>query len=171
MSTLRELHQHGQSVWLDYIQRSLISSGELDKLIREDGVRGLTSNPSIFEKAIAESSEYAADLRRLGARYSSAKDIYEHLAIMDIQAAADAFRVIHADSHQRDGFVSLEVSPELARDTEGTVAEARRLWRAVGRENLMIKVPGTIEGIPAFEALISEGINVNVTLLFSSATV
>ena len=167
MSTLRELHQHGQSVWLDYIQRSLISSGELDKLIREDGVRGLTSNPSIFEKAIAESSEYAADLRRLGARYSSAKDIYEHLAIMDIQAAADAFRVIHADSHQRDGFVSLEVSPELARDTEGTVAEARRLWRAVGRENLMIKVPGTIEGIPAFEALISEGINVNVTLLFS----
>lgn len=167
MSKLKDLQQHGQSVWLDFIKRSLMSSGELDRLIRDDGVRGLTSNPSIFEKAIAESSEYDGDLRKLGKRGSSTKDIYEQLAIGDIQAAADAFHSVYLETQGRDGFVSLEVSPELTRDTDGTIAEARRLWSAVGRENLMIKVPGTLEGIPAFETLISEGINVNVTLLFS----
>ena len=167
MSKLKELQHYGQSVWLDYIKRSLLSSGELVRLIRDDGVRGLTSNPSIFEKAIAESSEYAADLLRLGRRYSSAKELYEQIAIDDIRGAADALRSVYDESNRRDGFVSLEVSPELARDTDGTVAEARRLWNAVGRDNLMIKVPGTLEGIPAFESLISDGINVNVTLLFS----
>ena len=169
MSKLNDLQQSGQSVWLDYIMRSLISSGELNRLIRDDGVRGLTSNPSIFEKAIAESSEYQADLRRLAKQFSSAKDIYEQLAIKDIQGAADAFRPVYDESRARDGFVSLEVSPELAGDTDATIAEARRLWFAVGRDNLMIKVPGTIEGIRAFELLIGEGINVNVTLLFSVA--
>jgi transaldolase/glucose-6-phosphate isomerase len=169
MSKLKELQRHGQSVWLDFIKRSLMSSGELDRLIREDGVRGLTSNPSIFEKAIAEGSEYESDIRKLGKRSSSTKEIYEQLALSDIQAAADAFHSVYVESQGRDGFVSLEVSPELTHDTDGTIAEARRLWNAVGRENLMIKVPGTLEGIPAFETLISEGINVNVTLLFSVA--
>ncbi len=167
MSNLKDLRQHGQSVWLDFIKRSLMSSGELARLIREDGIRGLTSNPSIFEKAIAESSEYDGDLHKLGKRGSSTKDIYEQMAIGDIQAAADAFQSVYAETQGRDGFVSLEVSPELTRDTDATIAEARRLWNAVGRENLMIKVPGTLEGIPAFETLISEGVNVNVTLLFS----
>jgi transaldolase / glucose-6-phosphate isomerase len=167
MSRLKELQQQGQSVWLDYIKRSLISTGELERLISDDGVRGLTSNPSIFEKAIAESAEYTADLRKLAYRTSSAKDIYEQLAIADIRSAADVFRPVYDATHRRDGFVSLEVSPELARDTAGTIAEARRLWNAVGRDNLMIKVPGTLEGIPAVELLLSEGINVNVTLLFS----
>ena len=167
MSKLAELQHYGQSVWLDYIKRSLLSSGELTRLIRDDEVRGLTSNPSIFEKAIAESLEYTTDLRQLGRRYSNAKELYEHIAIDDIQAAADALQPVYDESNGRDGFVSLEVSPELARDADGTVAEAHRLWNAVGRDNLMIKVPGTLEGIPAFERLISEGINVNVTLLFS----
>jgi len=169
MSKLKDLQQNGQSVWLDYIKRSLMSSGELNKLIRDDGVRGLTSNPSIFEKAIAESSEYDTDLRRLGKRFSNTKELYEQLAIHDIQAAADAFRPVYDETRSRDGYVSLEVSPELSRDTDGTIAEARRLWKAVGRNNLMIKVPGTLEGVPAIELLTSEGININVTLLFSVA--
>jgi transaldolase/glucose-6-phosphate isomerase len=167
MSTLKELQQYGQSIWLDYIQRSLMASGELATLIREDGIRGLTSNPSIFEKAIAESSEYDAELRKLATRLATAKDIYEQLAINDIQAAADVLRPVYDETRSRDGYVSLEVSPEHARDTEGTIDEARRLWRAVGRDNVMIKVPGTPEGIPAIEILISEGININVTLLFA----
>jgi len=169
MSKLKDLQQNGQSVWLDYIKRSLMSSGELNKLICDDGVRGLTSNPSIFEKAIAESSEYDTDLRRLGKRFSNTKELYEQLAIHDIQAAADAFRPVYDETRSRDGYVSLEVSPELSRDTDGTIAEARRLWKAVGRNNLMIKVPGTLEGVPAIELLTSEGININVTLLFSVA--
>lgn len=167
MSTLRDLQQYGQSVWLDFIQRSLISSGDLDRMIQQDGVRGLTSNPSIFEKAIAESSEYDADLSRLSHRYHDAKAIFEQLAIADIRAAADAFRSVYDKTSGRDGFVSLEVSPNLARDTDGTLEEARRLWRTVDRGNLMIKVPGTTEGVTAFETLTSEGININVTLLFS----
>jgi len=167
MNALRQLQNHGQSVWLDFINRSLISSGELERLIRDDGVRGLTSNPSIFEKAITETADYEAELRNLSRRYSDAKAIFEQLAIVDIRGAADAFRGTYNSSQGRDGFVSLEVSPELSHNTEGTLEEARRLWRAVGRDNLMIKVPGTPEGIVAFEKLISEGINVNVTLLFS----
>ncbi|HMA95637.1 MAG TPA: transaldolase [Polyangiaceae bacterium] len=166
MPQLMDLLAHGQSMWLDYIDRKLLSTGKLQALI-DDGLMGLTSNPSIFEKAIAEGTDYESDLARFARGSVDAKTLYEQLASSDIQSAADAFRSVYAKSNGRDGFVSLEVSPELARDTEGTVAEARRLWRKVDRENLMIKVPGTPEGLPAIETLISEGINVNVTLLFS----
>ena len=165
---LKDLLKYGQSVWLDYIRRNLITSGELKRLIDEDGLRGMTSNPSIFEKAIAGSTDYADLLRSLQPRTDlDAKARYEILAIRDIQDAADILRTVYESSKRRDGYVSLEVSPYLARDTQGTLAEARRLWQAVARENVMIKVPGTAEGIPAFQQLISEGININVTLLFS----
>jgi transaldolase / glucose-6-phosphate isomerase len=166
MSKLHDLQAKGQSIWIDYIRRSLMTSGELDALIA-DGVVGLTSNPSIFEKAIAESSEYQAELLNVARGASSTEEIYEKLAINDIQRAADAFRTVYDATAGRDGFVSLEVSPELARDTSATVAEARRLWTSVARDNLMIKVPATTEGLLAIEALIRDGINVNVTLLFS----
>ena len=165
---LKDLLKYGQSVWLDYIRRDLLTSGELKRLIEEDGLRGMTSNPSIFEKAIADSTLYSDILQSLRSRTDlDAKGRYEILAIRDIQEATDIFRSVYQDSKRRDGYVSLEVSPYLARDTQGTLAEARRLWKTVSRENLMIKVPGTAEGIPAFQQLISEGINVNVTLLFS----
>jgi transaldolase/glucose-6-phosphate isomerase len=166
MSKMTELHAHGQSIWLDYIERGLITSGELKGLI-SDGLLGLTSNPSLFEKAIAESRAYDDELQKLAPSKLDDIAIYEELAILDIQKAADEFRSAYAATHWRDGFVSLEVSPELAHDTEGTISEARRLWQRVARPNLMIKVPGTKEGLPAIERLISEGINVNVTLLFS----
>jgi transaldolase/glucose-6-phosphate isomerase len=165
---LKDLLKYGQSVWFDYIRRDLLTSGELKRLIEEDGLRGMTSNPSIFEKAIADSTLYSDILQSLRPRSDlDAKGRYEILAIRDIQDAADTFRPVYQDSKRRDGYVSLEVSPFLARDTQGTLAEARRLWKTVGRENVMIKVPGTAEGIPAFQQLISEGININVTLLFS----
>src|SRR5215471_1754693 len=165
---LKELEQYGQSIWLDYIRRTLITSGELQRLIDDDGLRGITSNPSIFEKAISGSSDYSDLLNSLNSRSDlDAKARYEILAIRDIQDAADILRPIYTDSKRRDGYVSLEVSPYLARDTQGTLKEARTLWKAVGRENVMIKVPGTAEGIPAFQQLISEGININVTLLFA----
>ncbi|MCU1272229.1 MAG: talA [Acidobacteriaceae bacterium] len=165
---LKDLLKFGQSVWLDYIRRDLITSGELKRLIEEDGLRGMTSNPAIFEKAIAGSTDYADILASLKDRSDlDAKARYELIAIRDIQDAADLLRPVYDESKLRDGYISLEVSPYLARDTQGTLEEARRLWKAVGRPNIMIKVPGTAEGIPAFEQLISEGINVNVTLLFS----
>ena len=165
---LKDLLNYGQSVWLDYIRRDLFTSGELKRLIEEDGLRGMTSNPAIFEKAIAGSADYTDLLQSLAARtYLDAKGRYEILAIRDIQDAADSLRPVYESSKRRDGYVSLEVSPYLARNTPDTIEEARRLWKAVGRENVMIKVPGTAEGIPAFQQLISEGINVNVTLLFS----
>src|SRR5436190_8286592 len=165
---LKDLLKFGQSVWLDYIRRDLISSGELKRLIQEDGLRGMTSNPAIFEKAIAGSTDYADILALLKDRADlDAKARYEIVAIRDIQDAADLLRPVYQESKRRDGYISLEVSPYLARDTQGTLEEARRLWKAVDRPNIMIKVPGTAEGIPAFEQLISEGINVNVTLLFS----
>ena len=165
---LRELQNYGQSVWLDFIRRSLLTSGELEHLIDDDGLRGVTSNPAIFEKAIAGSSDYTELLQSLAGRTElDAKARYEQLAIRDIQDTADLLRPVYQATKRRDGYVSLEVSPYLARDTEGTLEEARRLWKAVGRDNVMIKVPGTPEGIPAFRQLISEGINVNVTLLFS----
>ena len=165
---LKDLLKFGQSVWLDYIRRDLITSGELKRLIEEDGLRGMTSNPAIFEKAIAGSTDYADILASLKDRSDlDAKARYELIAIRDIQDAADLLRPVYNESKLRDGYISLEVSPYLARDTQGTLEEARRLWKAVGRQNIMIKVPGTAEGIPAFEQLISEGINVNVTLLFS----
>jgi transaldolase / glucose-6-phosphate isomerase len=165
---LKDLLKFGQSVWLDYIRRDLIETGELKRLIDEDGLRGMTSNPAIFEKAIADSKYYAESLKSLQGRTDlDANGRYEVLAIQDIQAAADALRPVYQSTKRRDGYVSLEVSPYLARDTQATLKEARRLWKAVGRENLMVKVPGTAEGIPAFQQLISEGININVTLLFA----
>src|SRR2546428_6411874 len=165
---LKDLLKFGQSVWLDYIRRDLITGGELKRLIEEDGLRGMTSNPAIFEKAIAGSTDYADILASLRNRPDlDAKARYEIIAIRDIQNAADLLRLVYQESKRRDGYVSLEVSPYLARDTQGTIEEARRLWKAVDRPNVMIKVPGTAEGVPAFEQLISEGININVTLLFT----
>jgi transaldolase len=165
---VKELLKFGQSVWLDYIRRDLIETGELKRLIDEDGLRGMTSNPSIFEKAIVESKYYQQALKELDRRTDlDANGRYEVLAIRDIRDAADVLRPVYQSTKRRDGYVSLEVSPFLARDTEKTLQEARRLWKAVGRENIMIKVPGTAEGIPAFQQLISEGININVTLLFA----
>jgi transaldolase/glucose-6-phosphate isomerase len=164
---LRALHVFDQSVWLDYIRRSLITSGELRRLIDEDGLRGVTSNPAIFEKAVTGSSDYSAVFDRPDVRSLDAKAIYEQVAIEDIRNAADALSFIYDETRRRDGYVCLEVSPLVAYDTAATLGEARRLWRAVGRDNLMIKVPATREGIPAIEELVGEGININVTLLFS----
>ncbi len=165
---LTQLQTFGQSIWLDYIRRDLLKGGELQHLITEDGLRGMTSNPAIFEKAIAGSTQYQDFLDSLAGRTDlDAKARYELLAIRDIQDAADLLAPVYRSTKKRDGYVSLEVSPYLAHDTNGTLNEARRLWKSVARENLMIKVPGTPEGIPAFRQLIGEGINVNVTLLFA----
>jgi transaldolase/glucose-6-phosphate isomerase len=165
---LKQLLNYGQSLWLDYIRRDLFTTGKLTQLIREDGLRGMTSNPSIFEKAIADSSLYDDMLHSLAARKDlNTIGIYEQIAIRDIQDAADALRPVYQESKFRDGYVSLEVSPYLARKTQETIDEARRLWKAVKRENVMIKVPGTAEGLPAIRQLIGEGININVTLLFA----
>ena len=166
---LLELHQHGQSVWYDNIRRGLIMSGGLQDLIANDGVRGLTSNPAIFEKAISGSAEYTGAIRALAASGKSAPEIYEAIAIEDIQWAADLLLPVYEESEARDGFVSLEVSPHLAHDTAATIEEALRLAARVGRRNLMIKVPGTPAGVPAVEDLIGRGVNVNVTLLFAQA--
>lgn len=164
---LKGLSNFGQSVWLDYIRRSLITSGELKRLVVEDGLRGVTSNPAIFEKAIVGSTDYEAVIASKESAGLDAKALYEKIAVKDVQDAADILRPVYEESKYRDGYVSLEVSPLLAHDTAGTVEEARRLWRTVNRANLMVKVPATREGIPAIRQLISEGINVNVTLLFS----
>ncbi|HWZ43738.1 MAG TPA: transaldolase [Candidatus Saccharimonadales bacterium] len=164
---LRLLHRFGQSVWLDYIRRDLFTSGELQRLINEDGLRGMTSNPAIFEKAIAGSADYTENLKYLKARNLTAFEIYETIAIQDIRDAADRLHGVYTSSDRQDGYVSLEVSPKLARSTAATIDEARRLWKAVGRQNVMIKVPGTDEGLPAIQQLISDGINVNITLLFA----
>src|ERR1039458_6061561 len=165
---LTQLQTFGQSIWLDYIRRDLLLGGELQRLITEDGLRGMTSNPSIFEKAIAGSTQYQEFLDSLAGRTDlDAKGRYELLAIRDIQDAADLLAPVYQNTKKRDGYVSLEVSPYLAHDTSGTIDEARRLWKSVARGNVMIKVPGTAAGIPAFRQLISEGINVNVTLLFA----
>ena len=165
---LKDLLKFGQSVWLDYIRRDLLTSGELKRLIEEDGLRGMTSNPTIFEKAITGGKLYDDLLNSLKSRTDlDAKGRYEILAIRDIQDAADILRPVYDSSKRRDGYVSLEVSPYLGRDTKGSLEEARRLWKAVGRENVMIKIPGTAEGIPAIQQALSEGININVTLLFA----
>ncbi len=165
---LKELLNYGQSMWLDYIRRDLFTTGLLKKMIAEDGLRGMTSNPSIFEKAIGESSLYDDMLKSL----SSRKDLdttarFEQIAIRDIQDAADALRPVYDEANFGDGFVSLEVSPLLARKTQESIDEARRLWKAVNRENVMIKIPGTAEGLPAIRQLLGEGININITLLFA----
>jgi transaldolase/glucose-6-phosphate isomerase len=168
VNPLKGLLKFGQSLWLDYIRRDLLTGGELKRMIAEDGLRGMTSNPAIFEKAIVGRTDYDDILAKLKNRPDlDAKARYEAIAIRDIQDAADLLRPVYEESRRRDGYVSLEVSPHLARDTQGTLEEARRLWKTVNRPNVMIKVPGTAEGIPAFEQLISEGININVTLLFS----
>lgn len=166
---LLRLHQLGQSVWLDYIQRDLIENGGLERLIREDGLAGVTSNPAIFEKAIANGHEYQAPIRELARRGLTAAALYEALALEDVAGAADLFRPLYEKTQGGDGFVSLEVSPHLACDTGATIAEAQRLWAALGRPNVMIKVPATREGLPAIRTLIAAGVNVNVTLLFSVA--
>ena len=168
MNPLQQLETCGQSPWLDYLKRSLIETGGLRALIENDGLKGVTSNPSIFEKAIAESDEYAEALKSFQAtRDHSISDIYEHLAIADIQTAADVLHPVYEHTQGRDGYISLECSPYLANDTEATVAEALRLWKAVGRPNLMVKVPATPAGVPAIRRLIGRGLNINVTLLFS----
>jgi transaldolase len=166
MTKLHTLARTGQAIWFDYIRRSLVTSGELQSLI-DQGVRGITSNPTIFEKAIAGSADYDSDLSDLARKGMSVEGIYEELALTDIAMAADRFRPVYDETGGADGYVSIEVSPELAYDTEETVREARRLFSALGRPNIMIKVPATREGVPAIETLIGEGINVNVTLLFS----
>jgi transaldolase len=157
----------GQSLWLDYIHRDLLDSGELRRLIEQDGIRGVTSNPTIFEQAIGGGTAYDAAIAALAREGRDARGILEALAVEDVARAADAFRPIYDMAGGNDGFVSLEVAPDLAHDADETVAEARRLWAAVDRPNLMIKVPGTAEGLPAVTRLIADGINVNVTLLFS----
>ncbi len=168
LNPLVQLQTFGQSIWLDYIRRDLLKDGELQRLITEDGLRGMTSNPSIFEKAITGSTLYQDFLDSLAGRTDlDAKGRYELLAIRDIQDAADLLAPVYKSTKKRDGYVSLEVSPYLANDTNGTIDEARRLWKTVGRENLMIKIPGTPAGIPAIRQALSEGINVNVTLLFA----
>ena len=165
---LKELLNYGQSMWLDYIRRDLFTTGKLQQLITEDGLRGMTSNPAIFEKAIADSSLYDDFLKSLASRSDlDTTARYEQIAIRDIQDAADALRPVYDESKFRDGYVSLEVSPYLARKAKETIDEARRLWKAVQRENVMIKVPGTAEGLPAIRQLIGEGININITLLFA----
>jgi len=172
MNPLKKLWtDHRQAVWLDYIERDLLTGGGLARFVADDGVRGVTSNPSIFQKAIEGGGAYEAAVAALldAEPAMATKDLYEALAIEDIRGAADVLRPVWSESGGEDGYVSLEVSPHLARDSDGTVAEARRLWAAVDRPNLMIKVPATAAGIPAIESLIASGINVNATLLFSLA--
>jgi transaldolase len=165
---LKDLLRYGQSMWLDYIRRDLITTGKLKAMIEDDGLRGMTSNPTIFEKAIGDSSLYDDKLKELAAQPKlTPTDRYEEIAIRDIQDAADILKPVYESSKFHDGFVSLEVSPLLALETEKTLEEARRLWKAVNRPNVMIKVPGTSAGIPAIQQLIGEGININVTLLFA----
>jgi transaldolase len=165
MSKLIELEKMGQSIWLDYIQRSMITSGELKQLI-DIGLRGVTSNPAIFEKAITGSNDYDEDLKQLLKKDQSIVQIYEALAIKDISLAADQLRGVYDSSGAKDGYVSLEVNPELAYETEETIAEAKRLFETVNRPNVMIKVPATRAGLPAITELIGSGVNVNVTLIF-----
>ena len=169
MNPLRELQKYGQSFWLDYIRRSLITSGELHRLVEEDGLRGVTSNPTIFQKAIAGSSDYDKAITEILKTdpHVDVQDLFERLAIEDIQMAADILQPVYDETGGADGFVSLELSPDLAYNTPKTIEEARRLWKKVNRPNLMLKVPATSEGIPVIETLIAEGINVNITLMFS----
>ncbi|HOS96672.1 MAG TPA: transaldolase [Deltaproteobacteria bacterium] len=166
MGRLHDLAACGQAIWFDFIQRSLISSGELQRLI-DEGVRGVTSNPTIFEKAITASSDYDLSLKHLARQGMTIEQIYEGLVLHDISLTADLFLPVYVDTKGLDGYVSIEVDPRLAYDTDRTVSEARRLWKQLNKSNVMIKVPATDPGIPAMETLISEGINVNATLLFS----
>ena len=163
---LKLLETFGQSVWLDYLRRDLITRKELQKLIFNDGLKGITSNPTIFESALANSYEYDDDIKSLTLEGKDVNYIYESIIMTDIKSAADEFRQLYNISQGKEGFVSLEVNPHLAYDTSGTIEEARHLWNSVNRPNIFIKVPATDEGLPAIQQLTSEGINVNVTLLF-----
>ncbi len=163
---LTELASLGQSIWLDYIRRDLLESGELKRLINDDGLRGMTSNPAIFEKAITESHDYDEEMQKLGAEGKNVLEIYETLSLCDVRRAADDFRQVFDRTNGQDGYVSLEVNPHLAYDTAGTIEEAKRLWASLDRPNVMIKVPATTAGLTAVSQLISEGVNVNVTLIF-----
>src|SRR5215469_3461506 len=167
---LKGLLAYGQSPWMDYIRRDLLTGGGLKKMIAEDGLRGMTSNPAIFEKSITGSTLYNDILDSPDAKSLNAKQLFEKIAIRDVQDACDVFKPVYEESKHRDGYVSLEVSPYLANDTNGTLEEARRLWKAVNRPNLMIKVPGTPEGLPAIRQLLEEGLNINITLLFAQST-
>ncbi|MGH9507596.1 MAG: transaldolase [Terriglobales bacterium] len=165
---LQELIRYGQSFWYDNIRRALLTGGELKRMVAEDGLRGLTSNPTIFDKAIAGSADYDDSLRRF--EHLPARELFLELEIEDIGAAADVLRGVYDDSQGRDGFVSIEVTPDLARNTEATVAQARWLWQRLNRPNVMVKVPATPEGVPAVRRLLAEGININITLLFDFPT-
>jgi transaldolase/glucose-6-phosphate isomerase len=168
MNPVKALEAHGQSVWLDFLARGFVARGDLKKLIDTDGVKGVTSNPAIFEKAIGSSDEYDAPIGRALKRGDrTIADLFEQVAIEDIQHAADVLKPVYDELNGHDGFVSLEVSPYLAMDTKGTIAEAERLWKEVHRKNLMVKVPATPEGLPAIEYLTGKGISINITLLFS----
>ena len=166
---LKGLLAYGQSPWMDYVRRDLLTSGQLKKYIDNDGLRGMTSNPSIFEKAITGSNLYDDILSSPEAKKLDANGLFEKIAIRDIQDACDIFKPVYAESKRRDGYVSLEVSPFLGYDTKATISEARRLWKAVNRPNVMIKVPGTPEGLPAIRQLLEEGLNINITLLFAQS--
>src|SRR5690554_208317 len=166
MNPLNKLKEHGQSIWLDLLDREIMDSGKLEKLIDEDDLRGLTSNPSIFEKAITGSSDYDNDIAKFAKKTDDNSAIFFDLAIADIQRAADIFKPVFDKTEGKDGFVSLEVSPYLALDTDGTIEQARELWKKVNRKNVMIKIPGTKEGLIAIRECLREGININVTLLF-----
>ncbi|HKJ43683.1 MAG TPA: transaldolase [Sunxiuqinia sp.] len=167
MEKFNKLLEYGQSYWLDNLSREMISNGELKRRIEKEGLRGITSNPSIFQKALAHGNLYDEQIKQLSEQGKSKEEIYETVAVKDIQDACDLMRPVYDSSDGLDGYVSLEVSPLLARDTEGTKEEARRLYKAVGRPNCFIKIPGTAEGVPAIEEMLYEGININVTLLFS----
>src|SRR6201993_3558586 len=166
---LKGLLTYGQSPWLDFIRRNILLNGDLKKMINEDGLRGMTSNPAIFEKAITAGDDYNDIVKASDAKSSTAMALYEKIAIRDVQDAADIFRSVHTETKGRDGYVSLEVSPFLAFDTQGTINEARRLWKTVNRPNVMIKIPATPEGVPAIRQALEEGININITLLFSQS--
>lgn len=168
-NTIKQLLTEGQSVWQDDISRDMLQSGLLAKRIEDVGIRGVTSNPSIFQKAIAAGSAYDEDIKSLLSEGKTPEEIFQTVAVKDIQDACDLFRPIYDESDGQDGFVSIEVLPSLARDTQGTIDNARVLWNAVDRPNLMVKVPGTTEGVPAIKTLLTEGININITLLFSIA--
>ena len=165
-NTLKEISKRGQSIWLDYIRRDMFENGILKKMIDEDDVKGMTSNPSIFEMAIAESTIYDSEIQRLALKNKDKNAIYEAITQQDVQTAADVFLPIYKHTNAHDGYVSLEVNPHLAHKTVETIEEARRLWFALNRQNILIKVPASLEGLSAIRQLISEGINVNVTLLF-----
>ncbi|MGN6339604.1 MAG: transaldolase [Ginsengibacter sp.] len=166
MNNVKNIHEHGQSIWLDFFDRELMNNGKLQKLIDEDGLSGITSNPSIFEKAIKGSSDYDEDIKKLSQQDKSNEEIFFGFATEDIRRAADILKPVFDEAKGTDGFVSIEVSPLLANDTQGTIKQARELWKTVGRKNVMIKIPGTKEGLAAIRQCISEGININITLLF-----